>query len=137
MQIKIEILGNRVGNGDSLKDVIETAMKKKGFENYTQFAEKVAEARNSKIASETQGISRIMLGSTSRLEPDKAKVYAKILELPEHDLLKFGSVGKYHKGKPIIVDDSTDVTKLVKKLGTQRAVSLEDLVKQLLYLQHQ
>lgn len=137
MKIRIEILGNRVGNGQSLQDVIGDALKKRGFTSFTEFATKVAEIRKSKATTETQGLSRIMLGQTSRLEPDKAKAYAQVLELPEQELLKFGGMGKYHKNKPIIVEDSTDVTQAVKKLGSQRVITLEDLVKELLYLEHQ
>jgi hypothetical protein len=137
MQIRIEILGNRTGNGECLKEVFAAAMKKKGFVSYTELAKVVAEKRGSRVASATHTISRIMLGATSRMTPKNAKDFAEALDIPERELTKFGGAGKYLKGKPIIVEDSTDVSKAVRKLNGQRIITLEDLVKELLYLQHQ
>ncbi len=137
MKIKIEILGNRVGNGDNLQDVVGAAIKKKGFGSYTEFGEAVAKIRGTKGHAETACLSRVMLGQTSRLDPKRINIYAQALDIPEQELLKFGGAGKFHKMKPIIVEDSTDVTKAVRKLNNQRTITLEDLVKELLYLQHQ
>ncbi len=126
------------GNGKGLKDLVEPALKSKGFNSYQEFAARVAKITKSKQHAEVACVSRIMLGQSSRLEPHRAKAYSEILEIPENDLLELGGAGNYHKkSKPIMVDDSTDITQVIKKMAQRKEVNVEDLVKELLYMQHQ
>lgn len=135
MKIKIEIMG---GDGKSLKDLVEPALKSKGYQTYQEFAEKAAKITGSTAHAEVACISRVMLGETRRLDPYRAKAYAKILDIPETMLLELGGAGNYYKKtKPIVVDDKTNITQVIKRLAERKEVSVEDLVKELLYMQHQ
>lgn len=136
MQIKIEITGGN-GKGESLEELVKTALKKQGYNSYTEFAELVAEKSGAQKHAEVACVSRVVLGQTKRIDPDKAKIYAEILKIPAKTLLAFGAAGKFDKPRPIILDDGVDITKVVKKLAAQNSVTMEDLIKEFLYLTHQ
>lgn len=135
MKIRLEILGED-GNSNFLKDLVEPAFKRKGFASYNEFAQLISEHTKSSLHAEVAGISRVMIGQTNRLDPERATAYAKVLGIPEKSLMAFaGAVGRVKKSKPIILDDSTNVTVIVKKLAQRQNVTLEDLVKEFLYME--
>ncbi|MES3031188.1 MAG: hypothetical protein V4697_02130 [Patescibacteria group bacterium] len=135
MKIKIEILGGS-GNGNTIIDLVGPALKHKGYNSYAEFGEIVARKTKSSAHSEVAAISRLMLGQTSKLDPVRAKAYSEILGIPEKSLLAFGGAGKYHKTRPLIIEDGADVTNAIKKLAQRGTVTVEDLVKEFLYMQH-
>lgn len=136
MKIKIEII-NGNSNGKCLKELVETAIKRKGYSSFSDFAKLVAERTKSSPHAEMECVSRIVRGQSRRLDPERAKAYSEILEIPEKAILEFSAAGNYHKkGKSIIVDGD-DITSAVKRLAQRDLVTTEDLIKEFLFMQHQ
>ncbi len=137
MNVKIEILSGN-SKGKCLKDIIEAALNQKKFASFNEFAQLVSKHTKNSVHAEVECLSRITRGQSNRLAHERAKVYAELLDIPEKNLLELAALGNFHKtSKPIILGDDTDVTSIVKKLAQKQSVSLEDLVKEFLYMQHQ
>ncbi len=134
MQLKIEVLSGDKNN-QCLKDIVQSAISAKGFHSQREFARAVAAKTKNTEAAEAERVSQIILGNTMRISPDRAKAYAQILGIPEKNLTAFGTAGNYHHNRQtIIIDEDIDVATIVQKLSKKVKPTLEDLVKELLFL---
>lgn len=132
MKIKIELI-----DGSSMGTLLEKALKEKGYSSYSEFARLVMQKTGGTEHGEFNSIANLIKGLTSRVTPARARAYAEILGIPEETLLPLCKIGTYHKAKPILIEDTAVITDAIKKMATQDSVSMEDLVKELLYLSHQ
>lgn len=136
MKIEITIIGGTSSTDKSLKEIVGTALINGGFQGYTEFGKLVAQITKQSDHCEVAAVSRIMTGISRRIEPSRAGAYAEILGVDKQVLLSFGQAGKHHRPKPISIDDSVDISVLVKNLAKIKDPSVKDLVKEILYLSH-